>query len=229
VVLFGDSHAGQWFPAFQEIATQRGWRIVLLRKPACPTAKLTIFSIALNRPYSECDAWREAAMKRIIALRPAAVVIANRQLQNFSPGLKGPDDTWREGSRKTLETLDSAGITTVLLRDTPSPGFDIPDCMSGDTSWWARKHASGRNPCTVVRAKALNEGIFHAEQEAAAGLQHVSILDLSDLFCDAALCPPMKNGLLVYSDESHISEPFARSIAAAVGGRLAPLISNRGT
>ncbi|MGD0632000.1 MAG: acyltransferase family protein [Terracidiphilus sp.] len=229
VVLFGDSHAGQWFPAFQEIANQRGWRIILLRKPACPTARLTTFSIALNRPYSECDAWREAAMKRIIALRPAAVVIANRQLQNFSPGLKGPDDTWREGSRKTLETLDSAGITTVLLRDTPSPGFDIPDCMSGDTSWWARKHASGRNPCTVVRAKALNEGIFHAEQEAAAGLQHVSILDLSDLFCDAALCPPMKNGLLVYSDESHISEPFARSIAAAVGGRLAPLISNRGT
>lgn len=229
VVLFGDSHAGQWFPAFQEIANQRGWRIVLLRKPACPTAQLTIFSIALGRPYTECDAWRDAAIKRIIALNPAAVVIANRQLQNFSPGLKGPDDTWREGSRKTLERLNSAGITTVLLRDTPSPGFDVPDCMSGDTSWWAKKHAAEKNPCMLVRGKALNEGIFHAEQEAAEGLQHVSILDLSDFFCDGAVCPPMKNGLLVYSDESHISEPFARSIAPAVGDRLAPLVSEPGS
>jgi len=76
------------------------------------------------------------------------------------------------------------------------------------------------------RAKALNEGIFRAEQEASAGLPHVHVLDLSDLFCDGAVCPPMKNGVLVYSDESHISGPFARSIASAVGDRLAPLISN---
>jgi peptidoglycan/LPS O-acetylase OafA/YrhL len=229
VVLFGDSHAGQWFPAFEDIAKQRGWRVDLIRKPACPTAQLTIFNLALNRQYTECDAWRGAAIRRILSMRPAAVVIANRQLQNFSPGLKGPDDTWREGSRKTLETLDSAGIDTILLRDTPSPGFDVPDCMSGDTSWWARHHASGKNPCLVDRTKALNEGIFRAEQQAAAGLQYVRVLDLSDLFCNGSSCPPMKNGLIVYSDESHISEPFARSISSAVGDRLASLIANTGS
>jgi peptidoglycan/LPS O-acetylase OafA/YrhL len=226
VVLFGDSHAGQWYPAFREIANQRGWQVILIRKPACPTAQLSIFSIAMNRPYTECDQWRDAAIERIISLHPAAVVMANRQLQGFSPGIKGPNETWREGLRKTLETMDSAGVTTILLRDTPSPGFDVPDCMSGDTSWWARHHASGKNPCMLDRAKALNEGIFRAEQEAAAGLPYVHVLDLSDLFCNGAVCPPMKNGLLVYSDESHISEPFARSIASAVGDRLAPLISN---
>jgi peptidoglycan/LPS O-acetylase OafA/YrhL len=226
VVLFGDSHAGQWYPAFREIADERGWYVILIRKPACPTAELSIYNTALNRPYTECDAWREMAIKRIISLHPAAVVMANRQLQNFSPGLKGPNETWREGLRKTLQKMDSAGVTTVLLRDTPSPGFDVPDCMSGDTSWWAKHHAPGKNPCVLDRAKALNEGIFRAEQEAAAGLPHVHVLDLSDLFCDGAVCPPMKNGVLVYSDESHISEPFARSIASAVGDRLAPLIPN---
>jgi peptidoglycan/LPS O-acetylase OafA/YrhL len=226
VILFGDSHARQWYPAFQEIADERGWYVILIRKPACPTAELSIFNIDLNRPYTECDAWREAAIQRIVSLHPAAVVMANRQLQNFSSGLKGPNETWREGSRKTLETMDSAGITTILLRDTPSPGFDVPDCMSGDTSWWARHHSPQKNPCMVDRAEALNEGIFRAEQEAAAGLPHVHVLDLSDLFCDGAVCPPMKNGLLVYRDDNHISESFARSIASAVGDRLAPLIFN---
>jgi hypothetical protein len=226
VVLFGDSHAGQWYPAFREIGDERGWYVILIRKQGCPTAELPIFSPALNRPYTECDAWREMAIKRILSLHPAAVVMANRQLQGISPGLKGPNETWREGLRKTLETMVSAGITTIVLRDTPSPGFNVPDCLSGDTSWWARHYAPRKNPCMLDRAKALNEGMFRAEQEAAAGLPHVHVLDLSDLFCDGAVCPPMKNGMLVYSDESHISRRFAQSIASTVGDRLAALISN---
>jgi len=78
------------------------------------------------------------------------------------------------------------------------------------------------------RAKALNEGVFRAEQEAAAGLRHVHVLDLTDLFCDGGVCPPVKNGIIVYRDNSHISEPFARSLAPVLGDRLAPLISNSG-
>jgi hypothetical protein len=74
------------------------------------------------------------------------------------------------------------------------------------------------------RAQALDDGVFHAEQQAVAGLRHSSVLDLSDLFCDGAVCPPVKNGLVVYRDSNHISAAFARSIAPAVGSRLAPLI-----
>lgn len=226
VVLFGDSHAGQWFPSFEAIANNRGWRLVLIRKPACPTAQVASFNVFLNKPYTECDTWREAAIKQILEMHPAAVVIANRQVQSFSPGPKGPIDTWREGSRKTLETLDSAGIKTILLRDTPSPGLDIPDCLAGDQSWWARRHSHGNNPCTLNRAAALDPAIFGAEQEAVAGLRHVRMLDLSDLFCDATVCQPVKNGLIVYSDDSHISASFARSLAPAVADRLIPLISS---
>jgi hypothetical protein len=198
--------------------------MILIRKPACPTAEISVFSITLNRPYVECDVWRELAIKRIISLHPAAVVLANHPVENFSPGLKGRDETWREGSRKTLETMDSAGITTIVLRDTPTPGFDVPDCVGGDTSWWARHHASGNNPCISDRRKALDDGIFRADQEAAGGLPHVHVLDLSDLFCNGGVCLPMINGVLVYRDDNHISEPFARSIALAVGDRIAPLI-----
>jgi len=224
VVLFGDSHARQWFAAFSAVAQKRGWRIVLLRKPACPTADLTVFNSFLNRPYAECDAWREAAMTRILGLHPTAVVLANRQLQTFTAGLQGPNETWREASRKTLEKLDTAGITTILLRDTPTPGVDIPDCLNGDTSWWARHHATGKNPCILNRASALNEGVFHAEQEAASGLSHVHILDLTDMFCDGAVCPPVKDGVIVYSDDNHISEAFSLILAPRLNERLAALI-----
>ena len=226
VVLFGDSHADQWLPAFEAMANNRGWRLVLIRKPACPTARVASFNVFLNKPYTECETWREAAIKRILEMHPAAVVIANRQVQSFSPGPKGLNDSWREGSRKTLETLDSAGIKTILLRDTPSPGFDIPDCLAGDSSWWARRHSHGNSPCMLNRAKALDPGVFGAEQEAVADLRNVRMLDLSDLFCDAIVCQPVKNGLIVYSDDSHISEQFARSLAFTAADRLVPLISS---
>jgi len=167
-------------------------------------------------------------MKWILATHPTAVVLANRQLQTFSAGLRGPDETWREASRKTLETLNGAGITTILLRDTPTPGFDVPDCLSGDTSWWARHHATGKNPCILNRASALNEGVFRAEQEAASGLSHVRILDLTDLFCDGAVCPTVKDGMIVYNDDNHISEPFSLTLTPRLGDRLAQLIPEHG-
>jgi peptidoglycan/LPS O-acetylase OafA/YrhL len=216
VVLFGDSHAGQWVPTFTAIASDRGWRVVLIIKPACPSARVSVFNSFLNRPYTECNTWREAAMKRIIEIHPATVVVTNRQLQNVLSGLSGTNEAWREGTRETLETLDSAGLNTILIRDTPSPGFDVPDCLTGDSSWWARIHASGKNPCMADRTKALNDGVFLAEQEAASGLRHVHILDLSDLFCDGPVCPPTKNGLIIYSDDNHMSAQFARSLAPAV-------------
>ena len=224
-VLFGDSHAGQWFPAFAQIANDRGWRLVLIRKPACPTARVKPFNVFLNKPYSECEVWREAAIRRIIEIHPAVVVIVNRQLQTFEVGRNSWNDTWQAGSRDTLETLDSSNLNTILLRDTPAPPFNMPDCLDGASLWWARKRASAHNPCMLDRAKALNEGVFRAEQAAAAGLPHVHVVDLSDLFCDGAVCPPVKNGLIVYGDDSHITVSFARSIAAVVAGRLGPLIS----
>ena len=36
VVLFGDSHAMQWFPALNGLAKEHDWRLVGLTKAACP-------------------------------------------------------------------------------------------------------------------------------------------------------------------------------------------------
>ena len=225
VVLFGDSHARMWFGAFAAVGSERGWRIDLIRKPACPTADITVSNPMQNRAYTECDIWRAAAMKRILELHPAAVVIANRQLQTFTPGIHGPNETWREASRRTFQKLDDAGITTILLRDTPTPGVDIPDCLNGDTSWWARQHSTGKNPCMLDRSSALNEGVFQAEKDATAGLSHVHIVDLTDLFCDGAVCPPIKDGMIVYSDDNHISEAYSLTLTHQLSERLAPLIA----
>ena len=77
VVLFGDSHAGQWFPALERLATERGWRLVSLTKSACTPAQLTVWNTTFKRAYDECNQWREAVFTRLRAERPALVIVAS--------------------------------------------------------------------------------------------------------------------------------------------------------
>ena len=77
VVLFGDSHAVQWFPALERVAKRRRWNVVTLAKSSCPAAALSVFNEKLGRKNAECDRWREQALERIAELRPFAVVATN--------------------------------------------------------------------------------------------------------------------------------------------------------
>src|SRR5262249_51790537 len=74
VVLFGDSHAGQWLPALEEVANQNHFRLIAMERSSCPVASVLIFSIALKREYSECETWRDLALERIHELRPRLIV-----------------------------------------------------------------------------------------------------------------------------------------------------------
>ena len=64
VALFGDSHAMQFFPAVERIAIQRGWRLVVLTKSACPSADVSSYR-GHGRPYHACDSWRRATLRRM--------------------------------------------------------------------------------------------------------------------------------------------------------------------
>jgi hypothetical protein len=44
VVLFGDSHALMWFPAFDNLANQYGWHLIPQAKATCPPINITVYS-----------------------------------------------------------------------------------------------------------------------------------------------------------------------------------------
>src|SRR5207248_2397710 len=58
LVLFGDSHAVQWFPAAEEVARRRSWDLAVLAKATCPPIDVRVFSPNLGRDYDECSSWR---------------------------------------------------------------------------------------------------------------------------------------------------------------------------
>ena len=75
------------------------------------------------------------------------------------------------------------------------------------------------------RSAALDDAVFEAEREAAEGLSHISLIDLSDQFCSAELCEPMRDRVVVYRDGNHITVAFSESLSKVLAGRIASLIS----
>ncbi len=63
VVLIGDSHAAQWFPALERLAQRERFRLVSWTKSGCPFALgVHIYLPALGRDYTECLAWQQRVL-----------------------------------------------------------------------------------------------------------------------------------------------------------------------
>ncbi|MFD0004179.1 acyltransferase family protein [Streptomyces sp. NPDC127178] len=117
VVLFGDSHAAQWFPALQRLATARGWKLVSLTKASCKVADVTI--VSGHKPYTACDTWRSHAMARIESLRPALVVVSSSDAGDPARPAADSLHQWTTGFERTFRALATSGARVTALLDTP--------------------------------------------------------------------------------------------------------------
>lgn len=69
IVLYGDSHAAQWFPALDLIGKKRGIKIVSLTKSACPSAEV-IKELSSQYDVADCQAFRDSSIARIQKIKP---------------------------------------------------------------------------------------------------------------------------------------------------------------
>jgi hypothetical protein len=221
VVLLGDSHAAQWFPALDSVARMRGWTVVSLTKSSCPPADVTIDNSILKRPYVECNRWRESMMRRIHDLHPALVVLAGSsntyplhignttQYTDSSPVARR---AWHDGTVHTLEALRSSAGRIVLLEDTPQMRWDVPRCL-------VQKIDRPRR-CDVPRRRALQPAVATSDRHAVSMVPGAFYLSLTDRICDATTCPAMRDGVVRFADDNHLAVKFAESLAPALSAEL---------
>ncbi|AHG93584.1 acyltransferase 3 (plasmid) [Gemmatirosa kalamazoonensis] len=221
VVLFGDSHAAQWFPALERLARDGKWRLVSLTKSACPPADVSVTNPDLGRPYRECDAWRAKAIARVAAERPALVVMTSASGYMFEAGAGAGAgvgaDAWRDGMRRTLLGLRRAGAPIAVVRDTPRPGFDVPRCLARAL----RNHGASAAQCDfALDANPWGAEVFGVNREAARGLDDVRFVDLSDVICDRGRCVATRDGEVIFRDTNHLAVRMAESLAPVLRDRL---------
>lgn len=73
ILLFGDSHAIQWFNPLQRLALSHNWKLITIVKSGCPATDIKLPHDIIGA----CGTWRQGAIRRIVELRPTVVVIGN--------------------------------------------------------------------------------------------------------------------------------------------------------
>jgi peptidoglycan/LPS O-acetylase OafA/YrhL len=220
VALLGDSHAQHWLAGLDVAGREHHWRIDAMVKGGCPVADMSeLGSARFTRYYRECARYREAMLRRIVAMRPAAVILASWD-HYIPPDGRIEDwqvtpEMWRRGLRRTYERLTAAGIPTIAIRDVPRTGFDVPACLSRRAAAlpFARECVYERRASVVPRAIA-------AQDAAARGLP-VHLMDMNDQVCATARCPVVQGGVVVFTDDNHLTASFARRVAPVLGARIA--------
>ena len=218
VVLFGDSHAAQWFPTFVRLATVEHWRLVTLTKSACTPADLTVWNSIFVRAYSECDAWRANAFARIAGAHPALVVMAMSRTYTLVDGSTTPTvaerpDLWNAGIAASLKRLVGSAEHVVLIGDTPRSSFDVPVCLS--------KHPDDVLACATPSSKALDPVRTEADR-ALATAAGATFIDPTPWVCPTEPCPVVIDNYLVFRDSHHLTTPFATALARAMLTALPP-------
>ena len=228
VVLTGDSHAEHWLAAVDRLGRERGWKVVAMVKGGCPVASLPLIKSGRRAKQSvDCGGYREEVEKRIVAMHPAAVILSSwdhyMPVDGESPSeWQVTPDVWQGGLRRTYEEFSAARIPTVALRGTPRTWFDVPACLSRRA---ARLPFAG--DCTYERSKALSPVATRAQDAAVRGLA-VSLVDMNDQICAAPRCSVIRNGVVMFTDDNHLTASFTRSLAPVLGQRLDAAFSRLG-
>jgi peptidoglycan/LPS O-acetylase OafA/YrhL len=218
VVLYGDSHAAQWFPAMKVIAESRHWKLVTIIKPACSPMNISILRDA--RAIEACERWRELAIGVIQDLHPDMVILSSSSLyqQRDNSRLIDASD-WEKGSRDTFLAIAGRGIALRFIRDTPHADYDVPPCLA-QLAW------NGHASCPPLsRAKALSPDIYRAQVRAAADIADVRIIDMSDAICGSDTCSTEQGDLVKYRDSDHLTARYAESLAGALETQLLEIAS----
>lgn len=212
VVLLGDSVTMQWFPAVMRAYGERGWRVLVVTKSACPMVDESYFYPRIGRRYTECEQWRAAALGAIAALRPDVVLTGSTTTYPFT------ESQWVDGSRRVFEALSAAAGRVFVLRATPTVPFDGPGCLA--RAAWRSPRLPAAPACVAVADNAHDEAIFSWVGRAANAFANVQMLDLNALICPERVCEATRGGEIVFRDSMHVTARYVATIADAFASRI---------
>ena len=190
VVLYGDSHAAQWFPTLEKLARTQSFKLISLTKSACPSIEVTRISRgAFNT--AECERWRKNSVNRIMTIRPDVVIVTGFQWYAFASESGTREQWWEKGQLLTALHLQAATPKLIYISDTPHVLRDIPTCLA----------SSQLSSCDTSEPSFNNIP------------SNILSIDPTQWLCGPT-CPAILDNMVAYRDGSHISVDFAKALTS---------------
>ena len=209
IALVGDSHAGEWFPPFEKLARAHGWRLVPYVKVSCPFIDFAVINADLKRRYTECATWQANVIADLTAKPPDVTVFAFSH-RGIYPALNSDKGVEPESQALARAVRRIPGQHIVML-DTPRTDADIPGCIAS--------HPGDVRACSIPRATAFTR-LFGVREARVAELTGASLIDLTSAVCPAMPCQVVRDGMILYRDNHHMTATFSASLAPALEAAL---------
>ena len=212
VVLWGDSHAAEWFPALAALADAGTIRLESDTKSGCPSADLDVDYKSSTGPqsYPDCPLWRQNVLRHLADVRPALVIMSNYNHPDLPRGGYPSAGQWGSAISRTLARIPS-GVHALVVGETPLASTTPADCLSA--------HLNHTSSCDLKRSAALVPAMLAAERSAAhAGA--ATYLDVGPYLCNATTCPAIIGNVEVYRDNQHLTATIAASFSPLFARQL---------
>ena len=205
IALVGNSHAGHWLPALQELAERNDWRIDTYLVDTCNPSDALI-DLKSEEEAQGCHDYGEWAKKKTTDGGYDAIITSNRQvspIQGFDL-----DDTVpaaADGYKGFLKDWNASETPVIVLRDTPFPsraGVNVPDCIAED----GVKSCSG----TTTDWHSIDPLATAARE---LDLKTQKVIDPTAQLCPDGKCAGAIGGVVVYFDGSHMTATYSRTLA----------------
>ncbi len=212
-VVYGDSHAAMWIPAFDIIGQADGWQVIQLNKPGCIAPDFPTYSNVMGGEYTECIEYRAWAMDKIAEIEPDLVIVTSARdgsllSANGQGTTEGLDQAWEEGLGRTLDNITPHADRVIVLGDQAYPTEPGIKCLEANPN---DAQKCGDDFHDAVHAD-------HNEMEARVAEEHgAAYVDTVRWMCTDEFCPAVIDGITVHRDRMHINENFAVWLSEALG------------
>ena len=186
ILLVGDSHAAQWFPAFEKLASEKKLTITSQTKSSCPITANSV--LAAGQVDKSCDVWHKNIAKLIDSSNFDYVLYSNFDKNNYE--FVGDAN----GVSRFFNSLKS-NAQVINIIDTPKPPTDSVACLSANSKDLTKCNFDTPNAFQIHGSKTI---------------------DLMPWLCHAGVCPAVMNGVSVYRDGSHISVTTAKNLSQEI-------------
>ena len=205
VAAVGDSHLAQFAGALNVLALRNNWKIDMYAKGGCP------FSYAVRKHDAmltrNCPIWVDKVSEQLREKKYDVVITSQRAGVDWvggdSQASSGLSDLWQE--------LLASGNRIIAIKDSPYPGQNNVSCL-----------LTGAD-CKFERSNALK---FDPQVEAASSNPKAKLLNFDSVYCQATKCLPVIGNVVVYRDDNHLTDTFARTLAPYIEHEIKELLKN---
>jgi peptidoglycan/LPS O-acetylase OafA/YrhL len=218
IIVYGDSHAPMWLPAFNSVAKSAHMRLLVLGKPDCPASPVNVANPQGVGPrggiWGTCTSWHTWAIKTINSLNPNILVISQDTL--YTRPYTSPSEAstfsptqWSRGLKNLFKMIPSERIKKVYLGNIPLLVQSGPLCLS--------RHPDDVQACS--RPVYLSNRSLDSTDRSVAAELHIKYIDPTPWFC-SNICTAVVGHYDVYMDLIHVSGAYAQYLSNALAQAL---------